>query len=196
MAGTTGIPAAGCVASPATTANPEYPGRNKIDTFIFEWLQRNRDIAIFLVPVFAFAEACVGIGLLISGAILVAIGSVLLANDIANLSQILPLAMAGALLGDHAGFYTGRWIGPRFHHFTFAQKHRAKLQKSEAMIVKYGPYAIFIGRFLPAIRSLIPAMLGISGFNAARYSALDVGACLLWSACLGVILWAIENVIG
>ncbi|WP_294135735.1 DedA family protein [Pseudohongiella sp.] len=125
-----------------------------------------------------------------------AIGSVLLANDIANLSQILPLAMAGALLGDHAGFYTGRWIGPRFHHFTFAQKHRAKLQKSEAMIVKYGPYAIFIGRFLPAIRSLIPAMLGISGFNAARYSALDVGACLLWSACLGVILWAIENVIG
>lgn len=145
---------------------------------------------------FAFAEACVGIGLLISGAILVAIGSVLLANDIASLSQIVPLAMAGALLGDHAGFYTGRWVGPRFHRFSFAQKYRAKLHTSEVMIIKYGSYAIFIGRFIPAIRSLIPAMLGISGFSAARYSALDVGACLLWSACLGVILWAIENVIG
>lgn len=153
-------------------------------------------MAIYLVPLFAFAEACVGIGLLISGAILVAVGSLLLANDIASLGQILPLAMIGALLGDHAGFYTGRWIGPRFHGFAFAQKHRARLQKSEAMIIKYGPYAIFIGRFIPAIRSLIPAMLGISGFNRGRYSALDVAACLLWSACLGVILWAIENVIG
>lgn len=153
-------------------------------------------MAIYLVPLFAFAEACVGIGLLISGAILVAVGSLLLANDIAGLSQILPLAMAGAVLGDHVGFYSGRWLGPHFHRFAFAQKHRAKLQKSEAMILRYGPFAIFIGRFLPAIRSLIPALLGISGFNATRYSVLDVTACLLWSACLGVILWAIENMIG
>lgn len=163
---------------------------------ILEWLQRNRDVAIYLVPVFAFAEACVGIGLLISGAILVAVASLLLANDIASLAQILPLAVAGAVLGDHVGFYTGRWIGPRFHAVGFARKHRAKLQKSEAMILRFGPYAIFIGRFLPAIRSLVPAMLGISGFNATRYSMLDVAACVLWSACLGVILWAIENVIG
>jgi membrane-associated protein len=120
----------------------------------------------------------------------------LLANDVADLAQILPLAVAGAMLGDHVGFYTGRWIGPRFHGFGFAQKHRAKLQKSEAMILRYGAYAIFIGRFLPAIRSLVPALLGISGFNAGRYSTLDVAACVLWSACLGVILWIIENMIG
>jgi membrane-associated protein len=134
--------------------------------------------------------------LLISGAVLVAIGSVLLANEIATLSQIVPLAMAGAVLGDHVGFYTGRWVGPRFHGFAFARKHQAKLQKSEAMILRYGPYAIFIGRFIPAIRSLIPALLGISGFRAARYSALDFAACLLWSVCLGAILWAIENMVG
>ncbi len=151
---------------------------------------------MFLVPVFAFAEACVGIGLLISGAVLVAVGSVLLANDVASLGQIVILAMAGAILGDHVGFYTGRWVGPRFNSFAFAQKHRAKLQKSEAMILKYGPYAIFIGRFIPAIRSLIPVMLGISGFRATRYSALDVAACILWSVCLGAILWAIENMVG
>ncbi len=153
-------------------------------------------MAIYLVPLFAFAEACVGIGLLISGAILVAVGSLLLANDIAGLGQIMPLALAGALLGDHVGFYTGRWVGPRFHRLGFAQKHRAKLQKSEAMILRYGPYAIFIGRFLPAIRSLIPAMLGMSGFDARHYSALDVAACVLWSGCLGAILWAIENMVG
>ncbi|MEX2332751.1 MAG: VTT domain-containing protein [Pseudohongiella sp.] len=125
-----------------------------------------------------------------------AVGSVLLANEIATLAQIVPLALGGALLGDHVGFYSGRWIGPRFHHFAFAQKHRAKLQKSELMIIKYGPYAIFIGRFIPAIRSLVPALLGISGFNARRYSLLDLAACLLWSVCLGLILWAIQNVIG
>lgn len=123
-------------------------------------------------------------------------GSLLLANDIASLGQILPLAMAGALVGDHVGFYTGRWLGPHFHRAGLLQKHRAKLQSSEAMIRRYGPYAIFIGRFLPAIRSLIPALLGVSGFNARRYSALDAAACGLWAACLGLILWAIENMVG
>ncbi|MGB1582085.1 MAG: DedA family protein, partial [Nevskiales bacterium] len=52
----------------------------------------------------------------------------------------------------------------------------------------YGPWAIFIGRFLPAIRSLVPAMLGISGFQRLRYSLLDMTACSLWALGLAAIV--------
>jgi membrane-associated protein len=143
---------------------------------------------LLLIPAIAFAEACVGIGLLVSGIILVGVASVLYQGDIATISQMLPLAFAGAMLGDHAGFYAGRWIGPGFHHTKFAGKYQKALTRAENIIRRHGSAAIFIGRFVPAIRSLIPALLGISAFQRWRYTLLDGVACLLWSAALGGII--------
>ena len=47
------------------------------------------------------------------------------------------------------------------------------LKKAEQSIDKYGVFAIFIGRFLTPIRSLVPLVTGLSGMNRAKYSAFD-----------------------
>jgi membrane-associated protein len=52
--------------------------------------------------------------------------------------------------------------------------------------------AVFIGRFVPAIRSLIPATMGISGFDGRRYLLLDALACALWSTALGAIVLGLD----
>lgn len=161
---------------------------------IFHWLEEYRDYALLLIPLIAFAEACVGIGLFVSGFILVAVASVLVSTEIATLPQILPLAFLGAFTGDHVGFYVGRTFGSRFHHSQLANKYRASLDRAEAMIRARGAWAILIGRFIPAIRSLLPAMLGISGFDRSRYSLVDALACLLWAAGLGLIVTGTTSV--
>lgn len=162
---------------------------------IFQWLEDYQQYALLLIPVIAFAEACVGIGLFVSGFILVAVASVLVSTEIATLPQILPLAFLGAFVGDHVGFYVGRTFGPRFHRSRLADKYRGSLDRAEAMIRARGAWAILIGRFLPAIRSLLPAMLGISGFDRARYSVVDAMACLLWAAGLGLIVSGTTSVL-
>jgi len=146
-----------------------------------------------LIPVFAFAEACIGIGLFISGVFLVAIASIVLDQGLASLPLISFLAFLGALAGDHIGYYAGRGIGPHFHHLSFVQKRQESIAKAEAMIVRYGPFAVFIGRFIPAIRSIIPALLGITDFEKIKFSILDVLACVLWSIALGAIVYGIDN---
>ncbi len=140
----------------------------------------------------AFAEACIGIGLFVSGILLVAVCTVIYSTDMVRLEVIVVLAWLGATLGDQFGFWVGCRLGPRFHHTGLAEKHREKLQRAEAMIVRFGSYAVFIGRFIPAIRSIIPAMLGISGFTPARYLLLDVCACLLWAMALAMIVLGAE----
>jgi membrane-associated protein len=126
----------------------------------------------------------VGIGLFVSGLILFGVATVMVETQILSLWQIAPLAFLGALLGDHVGYYVGFYFGPRFHQFRLAQRYRKQMERGERLILRYGPSTIFIGRFLPAIRSLLPAMLGISGFARARYSLLDTIACALWSVAL------------
>jgi membrane-associated protein len=163
-----------------------------IESAIIDWLNTHRALAIYAVPAAAFAEACLGIGLFFSSFILVATCSYLHAAEIATLGQMLPLAFAGALLGDHSGFYVGRWIGPRLHGAAFGRRHAARIAKADDMVVRWGWGAILVGRFVPAIRSIIPALTGISGFGRLRYTLFDTLACLLWVSGLALILFGVD----
>jgi len=118
-----------------------------IDQLFLDWLKEHQEYALVIVPVIAFLEACVGIGIFVSGVILLSVCTVMYTEQIATLPQMLPLAFLGETLADHSGYYLGLWLGPRFHHTKFAQKRRKFLDKSEAMIRRFGPYAIIFGLF-------------------------------------------------
>lgn len=145
------------------------------------------------MPLLAFAESCAGIGLVISGALLLLVSATLYSNGIAELEILLPLAFLGALLGDHASYYLGRFLGPKFRQIGMIKKYQKNVAKAEDLIRRYGSAAIFIGRFIPAIRSIIPALVGISGINRIRYSFADTLACLAWVVALAAILIGIDE---
>ena len=162
---------------------------------MLNWLGGNIELAIVAIPIFAFAEAFVGLGLLVSSALLVIASSIVYENGLLGVVSISFLAFLGALLGDQAGFYVGKWMGPYFHEINFVKKRQNTVQKANNMVANYGSYVIFLGRFLPAIRSIIPAMLGIVGFNKFMFLILDFLACLLWSSALAVIILGIGTIL-
>ena len=147
------------------------------------------------MPLLAFAESCVGLGLIISGVLLLLVSATLYNNDIAGLEVLLPLAFFGALLGDHAGYYFGRTLGAKFHQIGVIKKYQANVEKAEGIIHRYGIAAIFIGRFIPAIRSIIPALVGASGIKRLRYSLVDTLACLCWVMAFAAILMGINEIL-
>ncbi len=158
---------------------------------LIEWARAHHELALLLVPAFAFMETCVGIGLFVSSLFLVIVCSIFYANGWAGMAEMAVLAALGSSLGDHVGFYTGRAIGPGIHHLPLIRRHRGKWDRTEALVRRFGAWAIFIGRFLPAIRSLVPALMGFSGFDRARYTLLDLSACSLWALGLaGIVLGA------
>ena len=128
---------------------------------ILNWLRDNQEYALIIVPLVAFLEAFVGIGIFVSGVILLSVCTLMYTEQIATLTQMLPLAFLGATIADHSGYYLGLWIGPRFHHTAFAIKRRKFIEKPEDMIRRYGGYAIIFGRLMTSIRSVIPLLIGI-----------------------------------
>jgi membrane-associated protein len=147
------------------------------------------------VPTIAFLEACPGIGIFISGAILLSGCTVLYTQGLATLQQMLPLAFLGATIADHSGYYIGRWIGPRFHHTEFAINRKAIFVKTEAMLVKHGEIAIIIGRLMTAIRSVVPLLTGMSGLSPAKYTLYDLIACAIWTTGLGLLVMGIDGLL-
>lgn len=174
----------------------ETRGLTKIEQSLLDWLNANSDLAILLIPALAFLESCVGVGIFVSGVFLLAVATTLFTTEIASATTIVILAFGGALAGDHCGFYLGRVLGPRFKNSRIAQRHETKIIKANLLISRYGWAAIFIGRFVPAIRSLIPALLGVGNFPARKYSVLDSLACFFWACALGFIVIGLELGLG
>jgi membrane-associated protein len=52
------------------------------------------------------------------------------------------------------------------------------------MVLRHGGFAVFIGRYIPAIRSLVPALLGVAGYDRRKYVVLDILACGTWAVAL------------
>jgi len=147
------------------------------------------------VPAIAFLEAFPGIGIFVSGAILLSVCTVLYTQGVATLEQMLPLAFLGATVADHSGYYLGRWIGPGFHHTGFAIKRKALFDRTEAMFLKHGETAIIIGRLMTAIRSVVPLLTGISGLSPARYTIYDLIACTIWTTGLGLLVIGLDGLL-
>jgi membrane protein DedA with SNARE-associated domain len=147
----------------------------------------NAPWAMTLILILAFLEACPGIGLLISGVLLLATATAFHANDMLTLEQISMVAFVGAIIADHLGFYLGRVVGPRFHHSDFAQRHAERIAKTERLLRRFGLAAIPVGRLIPAVRSITPMLLGLSGISRVYFSLVDVLACAFWAAALGAL---------
>lgn len=167
-----------------------------IGDIFLEWAEAYGDYVLLIVPAIAFLEASVGIGLFVSGAILLSVCTMLYSQGIATLYQILPLAFIGAALADHIGFFLGRRIGPAFHDSRFAKRHADRLAKTELLLNKHGELSIIFGRLMPAVRSVVPLMIGISGLPTARYTRYDLIACSIWIAGLGFLVIGIGGLLG
>jgi membrane-associated protein len=147
-----------------------------------------------VVPVIAFLEATLGIGIFVSGVILLATCTVMYTEQIATLAQMLPLAFAGALLSDHCGFYIGRWAGPKFHHTRFGIKHQARFEKAEKFIERFSWSAVILGRLMTAIRSFVPFVIGVSGMKPVQFSVFDILACAIWTTGLGLLVVGMDKI--
>lgn len=130
-----------------------------------------------------------------SGALLLALSVFLFSNSVAGVELISSLAFLGALLGDHAGFLVGYKLGPRLLDLPSIARHRERIENAESFIRRYGIAAVFVGRFVPAVRSIVPALIGVAGFSRRRYFLVDALACLMWAIALALLVLGIDIVI-
>ena len=62
------------------------------------------------------------------------------------------------------------------------------------VLLKYGTLSIIMGRLIPAVRSLVPLMVGVSHLNKIKFTAIDTLACAIWSTGLYLLAGGIGSV--
>lgn len=100
-----------------------------------------------------------------------------------TLPVLLPILLAAPILGDQCNYFIGHFFGRRIVE---SGKVRSltpeRIAKTEGMINKWGPLAVFLGRFFPFIRTFMPFFAGITGMKWHRFAPFSILGGLVWSS--------------
>lgn len=89
----------------------------------------------------------------------------------------------GVLAGDNAAYFLGRQ-GGRLFNWVVPER---KLKKAKRFADKHGPKAVFIARFIPGLRWLVPILVGASKMKYRRFLFYNtIGAVIVVPLVMGL----------
>jgi membrane-associated protein len=135
-------------------------------------------VILFLI---VFCETGLVVTPLLPGdSLLFAVGS-MAAIGALDLTWVILVLIAAAILGDSVNYSVGNFVGPKvFHeeHGRFLNKEY--LHRTHAFYEKHGGKTIIIARFLPIIRTFAPFVAGIGSMTYPRFLFFNVFGGVLW----------------
>lgn len=173
-----------------------------MDVFIqtvVDLVAAHRQLAYALVLVIAMVESLPIIGLFIPGTAMILAISALVPSGAVALWPLIAAAVAGAIIGDGVSY----WLGARYHEPIKAawplSRYPEVIAKGEALFQRHGAKSVFLARFTPAVRAVVPLIAGIVRMPARRFYIVNI-----WSACIwgpahilpGVLIGASLAVVG
>jgi membrane protein DedA with SNARE-associated domain len=106
---------------------------------------------------------------------------------------VISIAIAGAVLGDNAGFFIGRRGGRRLleRHGRMLGLTRARLDQFDAFFARHGAKTVFIARFVTGLRVVGAVLAGASTLPWGRFLAFNATGALAWAATFGAVGYAL-----
>ena len=159
-----------------------------------DWFLQNPDLGGIFMFLLGFLESFVLTGLIWPSALLLFVAIALNQADL-NLLVICLGAVLGSFSGDLISFLLGYYYGPTIQESRILKKRKYIFQKGQKFFEKYGIGAIFIGRFLPAIRPVVPIVAGLIQMPKQRFIITAILACTSWSIALAILVVGMDNII-
>ncbi|OVZ42541.1 phosphoesterase, partial [Pseudomonas aeruginosa] len=148
-----------------------------------EWL----GLAIFLI---AFLECAAIVGIVLPGVVLLFGVAVIAGSGALGLGETLLLAYAGGVLGDLSSY----WIGRRFHQnirrLPGLRSHPQWITAAEVYFERYGIASLLVGRFIGALRPMLPMVAGMLDMPFGRFLGVSLIAAAGWAVAYLLPGWA------
>lgn len=146
-----------------------------------------------VVGLATFLENSVGAGFIVPGETLVIVGGFYARTGELQLPLVALVAVVGAILGDNLGYWLGRRYGRGFfeRHGRKVLVTPERLTAAERYYDSHGGKTVFLGRFVPVVRSVGFIVAGIAHMPWRRFFAYDLAGALIWGIGHSVLGYAL-----
>ncbi|NNE67448.1 MAG: hypothetical protein HKN33_12855 [Pyrinomonadaceae bacterium] len=130
-----------------------------------------------------FAETGLAVGFFLPGDSLLVVTGLMAKTlpDKLNIYLVLTAFLAGSIIGDSTGYWTGRFMGKslfkREDSFLFKP---SRVERANIFFKMYGPKTIILARFVPIVRTFAPLVIGASDFPYAKFLTYSVLGGVFW----------------
>ncbi|NGY65897.1 DedA family protein [Lentzea sp. NEAU-D13] len=128
------------------------------------------------------AECTLGVGFLAPGESALLLASTTVTSVPRFLVMWLVVSVC-AVAGDSIGYYLGRRFGDRLRDSKLVRRMgRQHWDKASELLRRRGAWAVFAARFMPVVRTLVPASAGASKLEYRRFLLASIAGAVCWSA--------------
>ena len=140
-----------------------------------------------------YVETGLFFGFFLPGDSLLVTAGILAAAGQLNIYALLTFPAIAAIAGDQTGYLIGRKAGAalsvRYSRFA---KH---LERAHLFYEKYGAKTIVIARFVPIVRTFVPAVAGAARMNYRIFVTYNIIGGLLWVFSMSLVGYTVGSLI-
>jgi membrane-associated protein len=130
------------------------------------------------ITAIVFVETGLFFGFFLPGDSLLVTAGILAAAGILDIQWLIISATAAAIAGDQTGYVIGRRAGQAL--VKRYAKFRPHLDRAHAFYEAYGSKTIVLARFVPIVRTFVPAVAGAAGMNYRRFVTYNIAGGVFW----------------
>ncbi|MFF3389976.1 DedA family protein [Streptomyces sp. NPDC002669] len=140
--------------------------------------------AVYTVLALAvFAESVLLLGTFTPTLALLLTAGAMARTGAVHLLPVIAAATAAAVAGDRLAHWTGHLLGERLRTGRLGRQIPAGAwQQAETLMTRHAGRSVFIGRFLPVVRTLTPHLAGATRLPYRRIAPYSATAAVLWAA--------------
>jgi membrane-associated protein len=135
-----------------------------------------------------FLESGIIFGFFLPGDSLLFAAGLLASQHHINIAGVIVAAVLGAILGNNAGYYTGKKAGPtlfsKSKSFIFSPE---RVKEAHAFFEKEGPESLILARFIPAVRTFVPIIAGVAEMPYRKFFKFNAIGAMLWGILLPML---------
>lgn len=163
-------------------------------------IQNHGTLSSWIIVGIIFAECGLLIGFFLPGDSLLFLAGFFSAKGTADglwpWYVLLPVLFVAAFLGSECGFLIGKRIGPSlFHRKDSRFFKQSYVSKAHDYFEARGQAAIVIGRFVPVVRTFLPVVVGVVGYERHKFSIANALGALIWAVGVTTLGLALGNVL-
>lgn len=142
-------------------------------------------LGLFLI---IFLESGIIIGFFLPGDSLLFAAGLLASQHTLNILPVMALAVFGAILGNNAGYFSGKRLGvDLFNKPRSAIFSPERVKEAHIFFETQGAKALILARFIPAVRTFVPIIAGVGEMPYKDFFRFNALGGLLWGILLPVL---------
>ncbi len=149
-------------------------------TSVVAFSRSHRELAYGLILLVSLLEALPVVGAFIPGDAIILAVSALVPTGALGLWPLMIAATLGAILGDGLSFWLGRHYRESIVGHWPVSHYPRMVTRGEDFLRRHGGKSVFIARFTPGVRSIVPMLAGTLRMRPRRFYVMNVLSALCW----------------